>query len=186
MAVTAGDNTPWTSDKIWSAVITAIVPLSISMVFAVIFRPGSWYSCLKKPCFTPPGWVFGVAWTILYPLLGVALIAACFNTDKPWSCALPLVNISVSLLFSIVMFGLHSTFWGMLVTLACFGMGIGLIVQYAVVNHSSLAWGLTIPYVAWTAFASLLAVWIYLVNSPCVEKLCRPKPIKRSCNWMMQ
>ncbi|MEO5611343.1 MAG: TspO/MBR family protein, partial [Sphingomicrobium sp.] len=32
-----------------------------------------WFAALAKPSFMPPGWAFGVAWTILYILLGLAL-----------------------------------------------------------------------------------------------------------------
>jgi tryptophan-rich sensory protein len=31
-----------------------------------------WYESLAKPPWTPPGWVFGPAWTILYPLMAIA------------------------------------------------------------------------------------------------------------------
>ena len=33
----------------------------------------SWYVALQKPALTPPGWVFPVAWTSLYILLGLAV-----------------------------------------------------------------------------------------------------------------
>lgn len=32
-----------------------------------------WFAALDKPDFVPPAWLFGVAWTILYALLGLAL-----------------------------------------------------------------------------------------------------------------
>jgi hypothetical protein len=33
----------------------------------------AWFDALEKPAIMPPGWVFGLAWTILYILLGLAL-----------------------------------------------------------------------------------------------------------------
>ncbi len=35
-------------------------------------RTASWYLALRKPSFTPPGPVFGIAWTLLDTLLGYA------------------------------------------------------------------------------------------------------------------
>src|SRR4028119_1610277 len=32
-----------------------------------------WFDALEKPALMPPGWVFGVAWTLLYICLGLAL-----------------------------------------------------------------------------------------------------------------
>lgn len=32
-----------------------------------------WYAALAKPAFQPPGWAFGIVWTILYALMGIAL-----------------------------------------------------------------------------------------------------------------
>ena len=32
-----------------------------------------WYQALIKPELNPPGWAFGVAWTILYVLMGLSL-----------------------------------------------------------------------------------------------------------------
>ncbi|MEM8664773.1 MAG: TspO/MBR family protein, partial [Pseudomonadota bacterium] len=34
-----------------------------------IFTPGSWYRVLDKPPWTPPDWLFGPAWTVLFAMI---------------------------------------------------------------------------------------------------------------------
>lgn len=37
-----------------------------------MFSPGDWYQALKKPGWTPPNWLFPVAWTTLYLCMALA------------------------------------------------------------------------------------------------------------------
>ncbi len=36
------------------------------------FMPGPWYDVLTKPWWTPPNWLFPIAWTILYLMIAIA------------------------------------------------------------------------------------------------------------------
>ncbi|MEM6440312.1 MAG: TspO/MBR family protein [Pseudomonadota bacterium] len=37
-----------------------------------VYQPGAWYESLSKPPWTPPNWLFPVAWMVLYVLMTVA------------------------------------------------------------------------------------------------------------------
>jgi len=60
----------------------AIVAVPLFVFFGglsgVLSNSGSnnhWYAQLLKPEIMPPGWAFGVIWTILYALMGLAVAA---------------------------------------------------------------------------------------------------------------
>jgi hypothetical protein len=36
------------------------------------FQPGEWYGGLIKPALTPPAWIFGPVWTLLYAMMAIA------------------------------------------------------------------------------------------------------------------
>ncbi|MBI1919006.1 tryptophan-rich sensory protein, partial [Candidatus Microgenomates bacterium] len=44
----------------------------LGSIFTISSIP-TWYATLNKPFFSPPNWIFGPVWTILYILMGVSL-----------------------------------------------------------------------------------------------------------------
>ena len=62
----------------------------------------------KKPVFMPPGWLFPVAWTILYTLMGIAAyqIDDAENTpEQKRALLLYYVQLAMNLLWSFLFFG---------------------------------------------------------------------------------
>src|SRR3546814_4550857 len=67
------------------AVVTVPLVLFLGFLSGRLVPSGSeneWYAALAKPSMTPPGWMFPVAWTILYVLEGVALARSEEHTSE--------------------------------------------------------------------------------------------------------
>ena len=73
--------------KIFQFILAMIISY-IPGFFGVVFTPhnasDAWYNALNKSVLTPDGWVFSVAWTILYALLGWALYLIISNDKTLW------------------------------------------------------------------------------------------------------
>ena len=60
----------------------------------------NWYVTLNKPFFSPPNWVFGPVWTILYILMGYSLYLVWKKKKVPSVFWLQLIlNASWSIIF---------------------------------------------------------------------------------------
>jgi tryptophan-rich sensory protein len=125
----------------------------------------SWYAALVKPALNPPNWVFGPVWSILYLLMGVALALIILQASKRskkkayfWFG----LQLALNALWSLVFFGLHSPWLGVVVIIALIASIIVTIRKFRNINKYS-AW-LLAPYLAWVCFATYLTIGIALLN----------------------
>src|SRR5262245_49008165 len=69
-----------------------------------------WFEALRKPGFMPPGWLFGVAWTILYILLGLSfamLLHARGAQKRERALILFGLGLLLNFAWSPIFFGMH-------------------------------------------------------------------------------
>ncbi|MEE4920963.1 TspO/MBR family protein [Pseudomonas alliivorans] len=120
----------------------------------IIFQPGQWYESLKKPGFTPPNWLFPVAWTIIYLLLAWAGYRLSLMPGSQAVLALWAAQIALNTLWTPVFFGAHKPFAGMVIIIL-----LWLVVAAMVVMALSLdvITGLILfPYLVWLCVAAAL------------------------------
>ena len=140
--------------------------ISIGSIIGYLTKPESnfWYESLKLSKLTPPNYIFPIAWTILYGILG-------FCGWKIWiNNSLKLKNIK--LLFSIQMilnwswtplfFYYHLVGISLLV-LCIMDILVGIII-IKLCKKIRLVAILMIPYFIWIIFATYLSLYIYLYN----------------------
>jgi len=145
-----------------------LVWILVSFVPAAVggrFLPGEWYRALDKPPWTPPGWVFGPAWTLLYFSMGVAawLVWRERGVER---AALPLALFAVQLvlngLWSWLFFGLRRPDLGLVDIVALWAAIAATVVTFWGVRP--LAGAILLPYLAWVSFATALNASIWRRN----------------------
>ena len=127
-----------------------------------LFPPGEWYSELKKPVWTPPNWVFPVAWPILYLLMSYSG-ATLANLESAGSAlALWALQISLNTLWTPVFFGLKNLKLGLIII---FLLLVSVaICAYVFWLYAWIAGLLFLPYLAWVVFAAALNTAVFKLN----------------------
>jgi tryptophan-rich sensory protein len=118
----------------------------------------AWYDTLVKPSFTPPPWVFGIVWPILYICIGLAAYLASSSAWSFW--ILYFIQLALNLLFSPIMFRLQNLWLAAVVVTLTFVFALATTVYYWIYKHY-LSVGLMIPYLFWLLFANILA-WSFV------------------------
>lgn len=147
----------------WVWIKSILVPILLGGIVGLIIMPYMDYNSLQKPLLSPPGFLFGIVWSILYILMGVSyglLKTRNLIDDKINKIyyAQLIVNIIWPILFFIFKARLLSCFWIVL---------LDILVIYMTIVFSKkhkLAAYLQIPYLLWVLFATYLNIGIYLLN----------------------
>lgn len=129
-----------------------------------------WYATADKAPWSPPNWVFGPVWTLLYTAMAVAAWLVWRRRAEETRPALTAyaVQLLLNLLWTPVFFGLYPVLGTPALWIA-FGIIVALAVAVAVTvlyfgPISRTAGLLLLPYFAWVVFASSLNLWAALYN----------------------
>lgn len=148
-------------------IIFAIVSLAVGGLAAIIIRNYTdSYALLNKPAFSPPKWVFPVAWTIIYILMGIGLglviSAPRNNADKSSSIFNYSLQLVANFLWSIWFFNLSQYKLSFVWIILLFILVIFMTINFYKV--SKIAGLIQIPYIVWLLFAGYLNLFIALKN----------------------
>lgn len=126
----------------------------------------SWYVTLTKPSYTPPSWLFGPVWTILFVLMGVSLYLVwkrgLKKTQNKNAVSIFGLQLFLNLLWSVLFFGTHSPFLALIEILVLWFAILWTIVVFRKIDKNT-TW-LLAPYLAWVSFASILNLFIVKLN----------------------
>lgn len=106
----------------------------------------------------PPGYVFAVAWTILYALYGVALYLAWTQGSRVWTPALKLATVTLGLMvaWSLVFLWICAPVYAFAGVVGLLGLVVATAVAFFRGGQRTSA-ALMVPLTLWLAFASYLS-----------------------------
>lgn len=115
-----------------------------------------WYADADKPAWTPPNWVFGPVWTVLYVVMAVAAWLIWRRHGRAATTALVLYGVQLALnaAWTPVFFGAEQLGLGLAIILA---LEVALVATIVAFHRLTpwVAWLLG-PYLAWVLYATTL------------------------------
>lgn len=133
--------------------------------FGSRFSPNEWYLQIQKPSWTPPGYLFGPVWSILYLSMGVAAWIvwrrAGFSGAR-LALTLFVVQLILNGMWSWIFFGMQKSGLAFAEILVLWSMILATLLAFWRV--SSISGMLLLPYLLWVSFAAVLNYTIWQLN----------------------
>lgn len=152
----------------WSLFTVPLILLlgSLSGAVAGSTAGNPWFIDLVKPSLYPPPATFGIVWTILYVLMGLALAMVITARGAPGRGAaigVFVVQLLLNLAWSPLFFALHQITAALALLVV---LDLAVIVTVVLFHKvRPLAAALLVPYLAWALFATVLN-WQFLAANP--------------------
>ena len=138
-----------------------------------------WFAMLDKPATYPPPATFGIVWSILYVMIGLAaaVVASALGANgRGLALGVFAVQLVLNLVWSPLFFAYHQI-TGALILLAVLDVMV-IITVVLFFRVRKLAGLLLVPYLAWVLFATLLN-WQLLQLNPQADGEGYQAPVQR-------
>jgi translocator protein len=149
----------------WLALVVLIVVcFAVAGLGGMATTPSipNWYAGLAKPSWTPPGWLFGPVWSVLYLSMAVAAWLVWRKGNAPVPLALFTVQLAFNVAWSWLFFGLHSPGAAFIDIILLWAAIAATMIAFW--RRSPVAGMLFVPYLAWVSFAAVLNFAIWRLN----------------------
>lgn len=150
----------------WKALLVVLaLTFGLPLLPSLFVRGGTAnYRLLSKPPLSPPGWLFGVVWPVLYLLMGVAAYLVWRTGDLGRNKALEAYfeQLAVNALWTVIFFGLQNRALAFFWLLMLIALVILTFVRFRPIDNTAAY--LLLPYMAWILFAAYLNLGVWLLN----------------------
>lgn len=145
----------------YNLIILIFITLIIS--FLSMNKIDNWYLNLNKSSLSPPGYIFGIAWTILYILMSTSV---WIIWEKEKKITLPIIlyiiQIILNLAWSPIFFKYHQINIALFLILFIWMLVFTIIVLFYSINKTASL--LLMPYLIWLSFAFYLNYYVVKNN----------------------
>jgi tryptophan-rich sensory protein len=147
--------------------ISILLPILVwfTSSYFTITSIDSWYMALNKPFFNPPNWIFWPVWTLLYIMIWISFYLVWnkwFWKDINKLKIVYFIQLFLNFLWSFSFFYLENPLYWIINILILWLFIIYNIILFYKVDKK--AWIFLVPYLFWVSFASILNIFIYLLN----------------------
>ncbi len=147
------------------AVAAPLIAGGLGSISAVQAIP-TWYRRIEKPAWTPPAWLFGPVWTLLYSLMGIAAwLVWRTGWDRPQVRSaerLFVGQLTLNALWTPIFFGRRAFGLALADIIVLWNLILATVVQFYRIRP--LAGLLLVPYLLWVSYASTLNAGIWWLN----------------------
>lgn len=155
---------------IWRLIISLAIPLAVGGLSALIAGDSmSAFGRFRQPPLAPPAWLFPVAWTILYILMGLACYFVWIKSDREVTSGQKLLfylvyggQLVFNFFWSIFFFNLGWHIFAFIWLIALWAMILFLVIWSR--KNSPVSFWLLLPYLLWVTFAGYLNIMIAILN----------------------
>jgi tryptophan-rich sensory protein len=147
---------------IWMFFAIFLCACAAAGVTGGVFPPGQWYRDLEKPSWTPPDWLFPVAWSLLYLCMAAAAARAAVLPASSLALALWALQIAFNTLWTPIFFGLQRIKGGLIVLTALWLSVAACMI--ALFQLDTVAGLLFVPYLIWVSIAGALNIQVMRLN----------------------
>ena len=149
--------------KIFLFLVLNFTALAIGGLFTGNGVSSMWYQNLNKAPWTPPGWVFGAAWTLIMIFLSIAMAKLLGKTSRRshimsiWG-----VHLVLNVLWNPLFFNWHLLGIALIeiLMLLAFVIYLGLCMKKEIGRWSLLI----LPYILWLSIAATLNGYAFQFN----------------------
>ena len=122
-----------------------------------------WYINLNQAPWTPPGWVFGVAWTLIMFCFSIYLTYLFSIRNSKFIMAIYTIAVILNISWNYIFFNQHFTHFGLVTIIALTLVILYFFISFGDGKLSKLKY-LLLPYIIWLLIATSLNGYIVFNN----------------------